>query len=144
MCLFIGHNDISLISKNNKSFFLRLTVKQNLDFFYYTCLNKNRISIFELNRLIREFNVEELLEKEFNELSSGQSQKISIIRALIKNPKLLLFDECFSSLDKTSKISFKNFYEKYLDSAKNKTTIWVTHDPKEISFRKELEINFKK
>ena len=29
----IGHNDISLISKNNKSFFLRLTVKQNLDFF---------------------------------------------------------------------------------------------------------------
>ena len=86
----IGHNDISLISKNNKSFFLRLTVKQNLDFFYYTCLNKNRISIFELNRLIREFNVEELLEKEFNELSSGQSQKISIIRALIKNPKLLL------------------------------------------------------
>ena len=51
-------------------------------------------------------------------MSSGQSQKISIIRALIKNPKLLLFDECFSSLDKTSKILFKNFYEKYLDSAK--------------------------
>ena len=88
----INQSLISYVSKNNKSFFMRLTVKQNIEFFYNTCINKNKVSVDELYSMIKKFNLFNHLDDEFMTLSSGQAQKLSIIRALMKNPILTLFD----------------------------------------------------
>ncbi len=57
-------------------------------------------------------------------LSGGQKQRISIARALIKEPKMLLFDDCLSAVDaRTEKEIIGNLY-KYLS---DKTAIIITH-----------------
>jgi len=57
-------------------------------------------------------------------LSGGQKQRVSIARAIIKNPKILLFDDCLSAVDtETEEKILKN-----IDSiSENKTTIIVSH-----------------
>jgi ATP-binding cassette subfamily B protein len=57
-------------------------------------------------------------------LSGGQKQRVSIARALIKDAKILLFDDCLSAVDsKTENTIVHNLYE-YLD---HKTAIIITH-----------------
>ena len=57
-------------------------------------------------------------------LSGGQKQRISIARALIKDPKIVIFDDCLSAVDaRTEKEIIGNLYE-FLD---DKTAIIITH-----------------
>ncbi len=57
-------------------------------------------------------------------LSGGQKQRVSIARAIIKNPKILLFDDCLSAVDTETEEQILN---NLLDLTKNKTTIIVSH-----------------
>ncbi|WP_111708375.1 ABC transporter ATP-binding protein [Lutibacter citreus] len=57
-------------------------------------------------------------------LSGGQKQRISIARAIIKDPRILIFDDCLSAVDtETEEIILNNLYK----ISKNKTTIIVSH-----------------
>jgi ATP-binding cassette subfamily B protein len=57
-------------------------------------------------------------------LSGGQKQRISIARAIIKNPKILIFDDCLSAVDtETEEIILTNLHQ----VSKNKTTLIVSH-----------------
>jgi ATP-binding cassette subfamily B protein len=57
-------------------------------------------------------------------LSGGQKQRVSIARAIIKNPKILLFDDCLSAVDtETEEAILNNLFE----ICKDKTTIIVSH-----------------
>ena len=57
-------------------------------------------------------------------LSGGQKQRISIARALIKDPRIVIFDDCLSGVDtRTEKEIIGNLYD-YLD---DKTAIIITH-----------------
>ena len=57
-------------------------------------------------------------------LSGGQKQRVSIARALIKNPKILLFDDCLSAVDTETEEQILN---NLLKISKDKTTIIVSH-----------------
>jgi len=57
-------------------------------------------------------------------LSGGQKQRISIARALVKNPRIVIFDDCLSAVDaKTEKEIIGNLY-RFLE---DKTAIIITH-----------------
>ncbi|CDF78802.1 ABC transporter, permease protein [Formosa agariphila KMM 3901] len=57
-------------------------------------------------------------------LSGGQKQRVSIARAIIKDPKILLFDDCLSAVDtETEEKILKNLYR----VAAGKTTVIVSH-----------------
>ena len=57
-------------------------------------------------------------------LSGGQKQRVSIARAIIKDPKILLFDDCLSAVDtETEEQILQNLHR----ISKNKTTIIVSH-----------------
>ena len=57
-------------------------------------------------------------------LSGGQKQRISIARAIIKDPKILLFDDCLSAVDTETEEQILNNLDKV---SHNKTTIIVSH-----------------
>ena len=57
-------------------------------------------------------------------LSGGQKQRISIARSLIKEPELVVLDDCLSAVDaKTEKIILDNLHQ----NLQNKTVIFITH-----------------
>ncbi len=57
-------------------------------------------------------------------LSGGQKQRISIARSIIKNPKILLFDDCLSAIDTETEEAILNNLQ---EICKEKTTIIVSH-----------------
>jgi multiple sugar transport system ATP-binding protein len=69
----------------------------------------------------------ELLDRKPNELSGGQRQRVALGRAIVRNPKVFLFDEPLSNLDAKLRI---NMRAELLDLHQRlkTTTIYVTHD----------------
>ena len=74
--------------------------------------------------------VNALMNKKFGSLSSGEKTKVLILRGLLKNPKLVFFDEIMSSLDIESKKMIIHYIKKI--NLEGATIIWVTHSLDEI------------
>ena len=66
------------------------------------------------------------LKKKPNQLSGGQMQRVSIARALINNPDIILADEPTGALDSTTSV---NVMELLKEIAEDKLVIMVTHNP---------------
>ena len=92
--------------------------------------NKGKSFIIKTNDLIKIFKLNGLEKKYPHEISSGESQRVSIVRSLVSNPKLLLLDEPFSNIDESLKINLQSDLKKIIKQSKI-TTIIVTHDSSE-------------
>jgi putative ABC transport system ATP-binding protein len=72
-------------------------------------------------------NIFHKAKTEVSKLSGGEKQRAVIARALLHNPKILLFDEPTANLDHHNTLHLQNILEKL--KAKGKTIIIATHDP---------------
>ncbi len=80
----------------------------------------------ELNEFLKELSLDEkLLYQKPYELSGGQLQRCSILRALLMKPELLLIDEPTSALDNIIAYDVMKLLIKYLDSC---AILLITHD----------------
>lgn len=77
------------------------------------------------------------LRQNFDELSSGQRQKILLSRELINRPSLLLMDEPFSHLDPFTRRDILNGLFQYIRQ-QSITVLWVTHDLEEAFLYSDL------
>lgn len=69
----------------------------------------------------------ELLDRKPKQLSGGQRQRVAIGRAIIRNPKVFLFDEPLSNLDAELRVEMR-LYIAELHQELGNTMIYVTHD----------------
>ncbi len=104
-----------------------MTVYQNL---VYPLLLKKRPKEEmhrEAQRVADLMGIGHLLERKPGQLSGGQQQRVALGRALIKKPKVLLFDEPLSNLDARLRITMRSMIKK-LQKDLGITSIYVTHD----------------
>lgn len=116
-----------------KPLLLNMSVHKNIA----TGLSFRGLSKLEINQRIKEWairlNIDHLLEYPATKLSGGQAQRVSLARALVLEPEILLLDEPFSSLDKPSRISLMQDLRDLLQET-NITTIFITHDQEQSLF----------
>lgn len=74
--------------------------------------------------------LEELLNRKPNALSGGQRQRVAVGRAIVRNPKVFLFDEPLSNLDAKMRVSMRSEIIR-LHEKLGATMIYVTHDQTE-------------
>tara|TARA_B100001540_G_scaffold312178_1_gene332853 strand:- start:146 stop:880 length:735 start_codon:yes stop_codon:yes gene_type:complete len=127
-------NKISLLHKMN---FIspyielpkKLKVKQNLIVYgkLYNIKNLNE----QIDYLSNKLRLNELLDKVTGELSSGQKNRVSLAKALINNPSVLLLDEPTASLDPETGDFIRTFLENY-KKEKRISVLLASHNMDEV------------
>lgn len=84
----------------------------------------------ETERMLRLVELEGYGDRKVTELSGGQEQRVSLARALITKPKILLLDEPFSALDAKLRVTMRESLKRICREL-GQTVIFVTHDQQE-------------
>ena len=74
-----------------------------------------------------QLRLQDLLERKPTQLSGGQRQRVAIGRAIVRQPKLFLFDEPLSNLDAELRVSMRSELRE-LHARLQATMVYVTHD----------------
>ncbi|WP_432449174.1 ABC transporter ATP-binding protein [Aliiroseovarius marinus] len=81
----------------------------------------------KLQEVAQQLQIEPLLNRRPGQLSGGQRQRVAMGRALVRDPKLFLFDEPLSNLDAKLRVEMRTEIKK-LHQNLNATMVYVTHD----------------
>lgn len=84
-------------------------------------------------KLLDQFELREHSDKYPHELSGGMKMRVSVARALLSDPQLMLLDEPFSALDETIRFRLQEDFRK-IWADKKFTTLFVTHSIQEAVF----------
>ncbi len=84
----------------------------------------------KLDYLVQKLKIASLLKRSIKYLSGGEKQRVSLARALVLDPKLLLLDEPLANIDQQSRESLRLDLFEVLKSF-GKSVIYVTHDRNE-------------
>ena len=104
-----------------------MTVKKNLSFGLEN-LNMDRAIIEErIQKAAKLLDLLPYMDRKPRALSGGQRQRVAIGRAIVRNPKVFLFDEPLSNLDAKLRVQTRGEITK-LHKKLNTTMIYVTHD----------------
>jgi len=121
-----GGRDIAMVFQNY-ALYPHMTAEQNMAF----GLENNRVPKDEIRRRVAAaaeiLRIEPLLGRKPREMSGGQRQRVAIGRAIVRNPKVFLFDEPLSNLDAALRVQMRIELAKLHQQLKS-TMIYVTHD----------------
>jgi len=85
----------------------------------------------KISELVNELRLNKFLKKKTGELSSGQKNRISLAKALINDPEILMLDEPTASLDPDTGDFVRSFIEHY-SSKTNVTILLASHNMNEV------------
>ena len=104
-----------------------MTVAENMAFSLRLAGMQKAQRYERAREVARILQLEPLLNRKPKELSGGQRQRVAIGRALVRNPKVFLFDEPLSNLDASLRVQMRIELASLHDSLQA-TMIYVTHD----------------
>jgi multiple sugar transport system ATP-binding protein len=118
--------DIAMVFQNY-ALYPHMTVAANMSF----GLKLRRFPKAEIKarveRAAQILDITDLLERRPKQLSGGQRQRVAMGRAIVRNPKVFLFDEPLSNLDAKLRVQMRTEIKRVHQKVKT-TTIYVTHD----------------
>ena len=92
-------------------------------------MDKNE-TLERAHKWAKAMGVDKLLERSASQLSGGEAQRVSLARAFVLDPELLLMDEPFSAVDPQTREKLLQDLSRVL-AEDHRTTIFVTHNLKE-------------
>ncbi|MFH1569155.1 MAG: sn-glycerol-3-phosphate ABC transporter ATP-binding protein UgpC [Gemmatimonadota bacterium] len=121
--------DIAMVFQNY-ALYPHMTVYQNMAF----GLKLRKYPKDEIDSRVREaadiLGIQNLLDRKPKALSGGQRQRVAVGRAIVRKPKVFLFDEPLSNLDAKLRVQMRAEISK-LHNQLEATMIYVTHDQTE-------------
>lgn len=118
--------DIAMVFQNY-ALYPHMNVYDNMAF----GLKMRKVPKDEIKRRVlkaaKMLGIEHLLDRKPKELSGGQRQRVALGRAIVREPKVFLFDEPLSNLDAKMRVKMRAELAR-LHKELNATSIYVTHD----------------
>lgn len=123
---------IGYVSSDERNCFWRLSGKANLEFFGKLYGLSYQQAKSRTSELLALFSFEKHADQLFRDYSTGMRKKISIMRALLHRPAILLLDELTNSLDQNSIRTIKAVVHEYVSAEENRVAVWSTHRQEEV------------
>src|SRR6195256_1088093 len=118
--------DIAMVFQNY-ALYPHMTVAENMSF----GLKLRKFPKAEIRQRVdnaaRILDITELLGRKPKQLSGGQRQRVAMGRAIVRDPKVFLFDEPLSNLDAKLRVHMRTEIKKIHQQVRT-TTVYVTHD----------------
>src|SRR6201997_3893642 len=118
--------DIAMVFQNY-ALYPHMTVFENMSF----GLRLKKFPKAEIKERVqaaaRILDITDLLDRRPKQLSGGQRQRVAMGRAIVRNPKVFLFDEPLSNLDAKLRVQMRTEIKK-IHQTVTTTTVYVTHD----------------
>lgn len=124
-----GKRDIGMVFQNY-ALYPHMTVEENLAFPLKVKKIDKKITTERVNEIADLVELGSLLKRYPKQLSGGQRQRVALGRAIIRKPKVFLFDEPLSNLDAKLRTQMRNEIIS-LQRKLNVTAVYVTHDQTE-------------
>ena len=121
--------DIALVFQSY-ALYPAMTVRKNVTFGLEQRKTPKEKIESALNEVSNLLQINELLERKPSQLSGGQRQRVAMGRALVRHPKVFLFDEPLSNLDAKLRVEMRREIKKLHKRLKT-TIVYVTHDQTE-------------
>jgi multiple sugar transport system ATP-binding protein len=118
--------DIAMVFQSY-ALYPHMTVRDNLGFSLRLRKAYPKLIAERVANAARILNLDQLLDRFPRELSGGQRQRVAMGRAIVRDPKVFLFDEPLSNLDAKLRVAMRAEI-KALHQRLKTTTVYVTHD----------------
>lgn len=132
----IGGNDMTHVSPKDRdiamvfqsyALYPTMSVAKNITFGMKVRGVEKSVQEEKLAKVAQQLQIEPLLHRRPAQLSGGQRQRVAMGRALVRDPKLFLFDEPLSNLDAKLRVEMRTEIKK-LHQNLNSSMVYVTHD----------------
>jgi multiple sugar transport system ATP-binding protein len=118
--------DIAMVFQNY-ALYPHMNVYENMSF----GLKLKKTPKDEIDKRVKQaaqiLDITELLDRKPKQLSGGQRQRVAMGRAIVRDPKVFLFDEPLSNLDAKLRVQMRTEIKKVHQKVRT-TTVYVTHD----------------
>ena len=121
--------DIALVFQSY-ALYPAMTVRKNVTFGLEQRKTPKEKIVSALEEVSNLLQINELLDRKPSQLSGGQRQRVAMGRALVRDPKIFLFDEPLSNLDAKLRVEMRREIKKLHKRLKT-TIVYVTHDQTE-------------
>jgi multiple sugar transport system ATP-binding protein len=118
--------DIAMVFQNY-ALYPHMTVYENMSFGLRLKKAAKEEIKAQVEKAARILDITELLQRKPRQLSGGQRQRVAMGRAIVRNPKVFLFDEPLSNLDAKLRVQMRTEIKRVHQKVRT-TTIYVTHD----------------
>jgi len=118
--------DIAMVFQSY-ALYPHLTVGENMGFSLRLRSERKDLIQSRVDNAAKILNLQALLQRYPRELSGGQRQRVAMGRAIVRDPKVFLFDEPLSNLDAKLRVAMRAEI-KALHQRLKTTTVYVTHD----------------
>lgn len=118
---------INMVSGGEISGYGLLTVRENLWMFSQFYGVKSKEAHERIDALLKRFGLDEKDKEKVRTLSTGQRQKMNVVRGFVTNPEIVFLDEPTLGLDVNAARTVRNFVKEWINEERERTVLLTTH-----------------